>query len=281
MEIGENKSFTIEADSFNISLASSYHLSIQIGITHLSYSLLNINTLNYEYVKNYNISSSEETAIEISEIITNDSILRNQFSSQSIAFVNFPSTLVPNNIYKKEDAKTFLSFNTEIKGKVITDTILSKKVNLIYCVPKNLLEITKNFFPNAKQKSQESILIEQYNNLNDNTNTAYIYLNENKLLITIFKHKELVFNNTFEYKTKEDILYFTLFTLEQLKLSTEEIKVIVFGTIEKDDPYFNLLYDYIRNIKLGERPREFTFPNAFNTISSHRYFGLFTQVLCV
>ena len=112
MEIGENKSFTIEADSFNISLASSYHLSIQIGITHLSYSLLNINTLNYEYVKNYNISSSEETASEISEIITNDSILRNQFSSQSIAFVNFPSTLVPNNIYKKEDAKTFLSFNT-------------------------------------------------------------------------------------------------------------------------------------------------------------------------
>ena len=48
-----------------------------------------------------------------------------------------------------------------------------------------------------------------------------------------------------------------------------------------DDEYFNLLYDYIRNLKLGNRPHQFTFPAEFDSLSKHKYFGLFTQVLCV
>ena len=62
METGENKFFVLQSDSFNIALASSYHLSIQIGITHFSYCLLNTTTFTYEYAKKYSISSVEDTA---------------------------------------------------------------------------------------------------------------------------------------------------------------------------------------------------------------------------
>ena len=48
-----------------------------------------------------------------------------------------------------------------------------------------------------------------------------------------------------------------------------------------EDEFFNILFEYVRNIKIGERPNKFTFPNAFNTLGQHKYFGLFTQVLCV
>ena len=72
-----------------------------------------------------------------------------------------------------------------------------------------------------------------------------------------------------------------LFSFEQLKLSPEEIEITLFGTIEKEDESFNILFEYVRNIKIGERPNKFTFPNAFNTLGQHKYFGLFTQVLCV
>jgi len=281
METGENKFFVLQSDSFNIALASRYHLSIQIGITHFSYCLLNTTTLTYEYVKKYSISSAEDTTSEISEIINNDSIIKTEFSSQSVAFVNFPSTLVPTTLYKKEDAETLLSFNTKINGEAIVDNILSQEAHLIYSVPKNIIDIISNFFPNAKQKAQESILIQQYSQLNTDVDKAYVYLNEQKAGITIFKGNKLIFNNTFDYLTKEDLLYFVLFSFEQLKLSPEDIEVTLFGTIEKEDEFFNLLYEYIRNIKLGERPHQFTFPTAFNTLAQHKYFGLFTQVLCV
>jgi len=281
METGENNPIIIQSDNFNIALANSYHLSIQLGISHFSYCLLNTTTFTYDYAKIYTLSSVDDTAAEITEIINNDALIKTEFSSESVAFVNFPSTLTPSSLYKKEEKATILAFNTEVKGEVLADTILSQKTHLIYSVPESILTIVSNFFPKAKQKAQESILIEQYGQLNNNTEKAYLYLNQNKVTITFFKENKLVFNNAFTYITKEDLLYFVLFSFEQLKLSTEKIEVILFGAIEKDDEYFNLLYDYIRNLKLGKRPHQFNFPTEFDSLAEHKYFGLFTQVLCV
>jgi len=281
METGESNPICIQSDNFNIALANSYHLSIQLGISHFSYCLLNTTTFTYDYAKKYSLSSKEDIATEITEIINNDAIIKADFSSQSVAFINFPSTLVPNTLYKKEDAKTLLAFNTEVKGEILIDNILSQKAHLIYAVPESIVSIVSNFFPKAKHKAQESILIQQYSQLNTDTEKAYLYLNEQKVGITIFKGNKLIFNNTFDYTSKEDLLYYALFSFEQLKISPNSIDVTVFGTIENEDEHFNLLYDYIRNIKLGKRPHQFTFPTEFNTLSEHKYFGLFTQVLCV
>ena len=281
METGESNPICIQSDNFNIALANSYHLSIQLGISHFSYCLLNTTTFTYDYAKKYSLSSKEDIATEITEIINNDAIIKADFSSQSVAFVNLPSTLVPNTLYKKEDAKTLLAFNTEVKGEILIDNILSQKAHLIYAVPESIVSIVSNFFPKAKHKAQESILIQQYSQLNTDTEKAYLYLNEQKVGITIFKGNKLIFNNTFDYTSKEDLLYYALFSFEQLKISPNSIDVTVFGTIENEDEHFNLLYDYIRNIKLGKRPHQFTFPTEFNTLSEHKYFGLFTQVLCV
>ena len=281
MATGENKINVIQSNSFNIALANHYHLSIEISAFSLCYCILNNKTLSYEYTKEYNLSSDQDTKTEISEIITNDTILKADFSSKSIAYVNSPSTLVPSALYKEEDKELFLSFNTKISGDVISDNITSQEAYLIYCIPEGIESVITNFFPDAKQKSQESILIEQYVKLNTNTENAYLHLNKNKATVTIFKKNKFIFNNTFEYSTKEDLLYFVLFAFEQVKVSPENIILTIFGDIEKGDDYFNLLYDYIRHIKLGERPSQLSFPNEFNHLSSHKYFGLFTQILCV
>jgi hypothetical protein len=281
METGENNPIIIQSDDFNIALANRYHLCIQLGMSHFSYCLLNTTTFTYDYTKMYTLSSADDDASEITEIINNDAIIKAEFSSESVAFVNFPSTLVPSSLYKKEETEAILAFNNGVKGKALVDTILSQKAHLIYSVPESILTIVNNFFPKAKQKAQESILIQQYSQLNNNTENAYLYLNQNKVTITFFKANKLIFNNSFDYLTKEDLLYFVLFSFEQLKLSTENIEVILFGTIEKDDKYFNLLYDYIRNLKMGKRPHQFTFPAEFESLAEHKYFGLFTQVLCV
>ena len=281
MEIGENNAIHIQTESFNIGLASSYHLSIQLGIHHFSYCLLNTTTFTYDYVKKYPLTSKDNTETEITEIINHDSILKAEFFSQSIAFVNFPSTLVPDRLYKKEEAEILLAFNSKVNGTILADNIFSQNAYLIYCVPESILTIVSNFFPKAKYKAQESILIQQYSQLNTENKKAYLYLNEQKVGITIFNSDKLIFNNSFKYTSKEDLLYYVLFSFEQLKLSPDSIDVTVFGTIEDTDKSFSLMYEYIRNIKLGKRPHQFTFPNEFVALADHKYFGLFTQILCV
>ena len=281
METGENNPIHIQTENFNIGLASSYHLSIQLGAYHFSYCLLNTTTFTYDYVKKYPLTSKDNTATEITEIINNDANLKAEFFSQSIAFVNFPSTFVPDRLYKEEEAETLLAFNTKVNGRVLADNIVSQKAYLIYSVPESILTIVSNFFPKAKYKAQESIIIQQYSQLNTKNKKAYLYLNEQKVGITIFNGNKLIFNNSFKYASKEDLLYYVLFSFEQLKLSPESINVSVFGTIEDTDEYFDLMYEYIRNIKLGKRPHQFIFPTEFNPLADHKYFGLFTQILCV
>ena len=281
METGENNPFHIQTENFNIGLASSYHLSIQLGICHFSYCLLNITNFTYDYIKNYPLTSKDNTATEITDIINNDAILKADFHSQSLAFVNFPTTLLPHRLYKKKEAKSLLAFNTEVNGTVLADNIVSQKAQLIYSVPESILTIVTNFFPKAKYKAQESILIQQYSQLNTEKKKAYLYLKEKKVGITIFNCNKLILNNSFNYSSKEDLLYYVLFSFEQLNISTNSIDVTVFGTIEDTDESFSLMYEYIRNIKLGKRPHQFTFPTEFNTLSHHKYFGLFTQILCV
>ena len=281
METGENNPIHIQTEDFNIGLASSYHLSIQLGIYHLSYCLLNTTTFTYDYVKKYPLSSKENTATAITKIINNDPILKTNFSSQSVAFVNFPSTLVPDRLYKEEEAESLLAFNTKVNGTVLADNIVSQKAHLIYSVPESILNIVSNFFPKAKYKSQESILIQQYSQLNTEKKKVYLYLNEQKLGITFFDGDKLIFNNSFKYTSKEDLLYYVLFSFEQIKLSPDSIEVTVYGSIEDNDESFSLMYEYIRNIKLGKRPHQFTFPTEFNPLADHKYFGLFSQILCV
>tara|TARA_B110000967_G_C18839181_1_gene538435 strand:- start:224 stop:1069 length:846 start_codon:yes stop_codon:yes gene_type:complete len=281
METGENNPIHIQTENFNIGLANSYHLSIQLGVYHFSYCLLNTTTFTYDYIKKYPLIYKDNTATEITEIINNDSILKADFSSQSLAFVNFPSTLVPDKMYKKEEAESLLAFNTKVIGTVLADNIISQEAYLIYSVPKSILTIVSNFFPKAKYKAQESILIQQYSELNTEREKAYLYLNEQKAGISIFNSDKIIFNNSFKYTSKEDLLYYVLFCFEQLNISPDSIDLTVFGSIEDTDESFNLMYEYIRHIKLGKRPHQFTFPAEFITLADHKYFGLFTQVLCV
>ena len=280
METGESNPL-VEIGEFDISLSTGYHLSIQLGIEHFSYCLLNTTTFTYDYIKNYSLNSKDNTATEISEIINKDAILKAEFFSQSIAFVNFPSTLVPDKLYKEEEAKTLLAFNTKVIGTVLVDKIMSQQAYLIYSVPESILTIVSNFFPNAKYKAQDSILIEQYSKLNNEKKNTYIYLNEQKVSVTIFNGDKMIFNNSFKFTSKEDLLYYVLFSFEQLNISPDTINVTVFGNIEGTDESFSLMYEYIRNIKLGKRPHQFIFPTEFNPLADHKYFGLFTQILCV
>ena len=72
-----------------------------------------------------------------------------------------------------------------------------------------------------------------------------------------------------------------LFSYEQLKLSSENIEVTLFGEISKNDENYKILYDYIQNITFGKSPQGVSFPNEFKNLAKHQYYGLFSQVLCV
>jgi len=80
--------------------------------------------------------------------------------------------------------------------------------------------------------------------------------------------------NFFSFNTKEDFIYYILFTAEQLNLNPEEFELNLMGDIEKESELYAIVYQYIRNIK-------FYAPNntamQLNEIPSHSHFTILNQ----
>ena len=64
--------------------------------------------------------------------------------------------------------------------------------------------------------------------------------------------KKPTFYNSFQYKNKEDLLYYILLVYKMLELDTNSYPLILSGMIEKESEIYHLLYQYIRNVYIEE-----------------------------
>ena len=113
METG--KANNIQASTFKTSLCEQYHLSVQFGLKQFSYCIINRKTKYIEYFNNIIQDKN------ILEVINNDKNLKLEFKSSSVVFTNFPYTLVPNELFLKENSKKTLELNSDIFDKINTD----------------------------------------------------------------------------------------------------------------------------------------------------------------
>ena len=275
MVIGENNNKTILADSsFDSNQISNLHLSIELSYSSLSYCI--IDTQKYRCLL---LSSQKLETDNLLEIFSNDDYLSQNFKSKSISFVNFANTLVPFELYEKEDKENLFALNHELNDEVLLEDNLREEIINLHAVPKLFFQTIKNILPEATLRSQSSILINNFTNLNLKVETMFLYLKDSFVNIVVTKGKNLLFQNKFNYVTKEDLLFYVLFSIQELNFSNEDINTIVYGNVTENE--FNILYDYIRNIKYGNKLKDISCSNEFNSIENHCYSILYRQFLCV
>ena len=274
MVTGENNSKVfIKDSSFDDNQIPNYHLAIEVGKESISYCI--IDPKKHRCILLYSKDCNIE---ELFNLFQDDAFITKKFSSKSISVINFPNTLVPKELYDEKDKEKLFELNHIPNDIILKDNLRNEIVN-VYSIPKTLYQTINNLIPEAKLKAQSSILINNFLSYNQMKETMFLYIKDCFVNIIITKNEKLLFQNKFEYKTKEDLLFYVLFCIQQINLSNEEIKTIVFGSIKKEE--FNILYDYIRNIEYGNKLKDISCGNEFNNIPEHCYNVLFRQYLCV
>jgi hypothetical protein len=76
----------------------------------------------------------------------------------------------------------------------------------------------------------------------------YINVSKRSFDIVVLENKKLIFSNIFSYETKEDFIYYILFTAEQIKLDTAVFNLYFLGEINIDSEIYKIAYKYIKNI---------------------------------
>lgn len=236
-----------------IEVTSKRKLSIQFSLDGFSFSTTNTHNEVIEF-SSYTFSktkNSPELVLEkLQDIFKKEKSLQYDFETVTVIHQNNLNTLVPNEYFKKDALKSYLKYSIKtIASDLITfdelDFMNSKNVYVPYV---NINNFLFQNFGEFEYKHYSSVLLEKLFSIATNDICCYIHVSKSTFDIVIIKNSNLQFFNIFEYKTKEDFMYYVLFTLEQLDLSTEETLVSILGDMEEDSDLFRLMYTYIRNI---------------------------------
>ena len=166
----------------------------------------------------------------------------------------------------------YLKFNAKIlKTDYISfDSLATIDSSNVYVPLININNYIFETFGSFDYKHASTVMIETLlQQTSHNTEaTFYINVNDTTFEIISIENKQLVFYNTFEYSSKEDFLYYVLFTIEQLKLNPETIKIVLIGKIDTNDAIYTILYKYIRFVEFLKPNYNFDFKkeldNSYN-----------------
>jgi hypothetical protein len=216
-------------------------------------------------------------------VIRQSGILRLPYKKVSLGIVNSKSTLVPNSLFDAGEKEALLKFNHSLEEDevIAVDHLPNLDAKNIYAFSAALRQQFQEIYPHLTIHHCSSPFIEYFllRHKRLDSKIALVNLQTTTLEIIVLNAGKLLFYNSFGYQTPEDIIYFLLFVFEQLQLNPETIDVELFGELEKNSPAYQLLYKYIRNLKLGDRPGELDYSIKIAALPKHCYTSLFSQFL--
>ncbi|MEC8724610.1 MAG: DUF3822 family protein [Bacteroidota bacterium] len=232
-------------------------LSIQAGLSGLSFFVLDrfSEIIVDVFVKNFSKQQTPDQLLKsVKTAFNRNDSLQQSFSKVQIIHDNEMQTLVPSALFEEAHLSDYLKYNTKIfKTDFITyDVIQNKDAMLVYIPFVNINNYIFERFGSFEYKHSATVLIDKILQLEKNNNQKKFYINIQQThfeLIALDRNSFQLFNR-FEYKTREDFIYYILFTAEQLDFNPENFKCILMGAVKVNDELFSIAFKYIRHVSL-------------------------------
>ncbi|MCL6266408.1 DUF3822 family protein [Flagellimonas myxillae] len=232
-------------------------LSIQVGLNGLSFCVVDTisnQILAFEKVSFKTSSTPYLVLKELKAVLNKNSTVGTQFSEVVVIHKNGLFSLVPKTLFKKEELANYLKFNTKIMANdhIAYDEIANHDMVNVYVPFANVNNHIFDLFGEFEFKHTGTVLISTLLNQTRTNNqpVCYVHVAEKEMEIVVISERKLLFYNHFEYKTKEDFLYYLLFSLEQLQMDLEKVHLKLFGLVEEGDAIFELCYTYIKTVSV-------------------------------
>lgn len=267
-------------------IPTKQELSIQISLSGLSFCILQRDTKAITFLKDYSFDrklNPHEVLDKVKHFFNTESFLQSSFSNVNVIHVNELSTLVPKSLFDENHLADYLKFNSKIlKSDFIAyDSIEINDTANVYVPYVNINNFIYDLFGAFTYKHVSTILIEHILAIEKHTSNVKVYINVNKNhfeMVVIDKSKLLLYN-TFEYSTKEDFIYYILFTAEQLQLNPELFELIFIGDIDSKDELYFITYKYVQFVFFGNRNDPYKFNLNAQPKNNHSHFTILKSFL--
>tara|TARA_R110001583_G_scaffold125274_2_gene276806 strand:+ start:10528 stop:11370 length:843 start_codon:yes stop_codon:yes gene_type:complete len=259
------------------------HLSIQLRLDGFSFCVYNTLQKELGVFAVYEFENEPISPYKYLELVTQlyneEIILQVKYNSVSVSHSNNLVTQVPKPLFDKNNLSNYLQHTVKVleNDYIAYDEVANSEIINVYIPFVNINNFLLDTYGTFIYKHSSTILIEKLLNNYKNFEGDFCFVNvsNSNFEVIILKNKKLALFNSFSFSTKEDFIYYILFTAEQLNLNPEEFNLVLLGAIEKESELFTILYQYIRNIVFYEPA---VHPSILNDISSHSHFTLLNQL---
>jgi len=163
-------------------------------------------------------------------------------------------TFVPTALFDEEFLGSYLQYNTKVfeTDFFAFDALQNYEMNHVYIPFVNINNFLLDQFSTFNYKHVNTILVSKLLEISKNIDEkqVFVHFSKNKFEIVIVNNQKLLLFNSFDYITKEDFIYYLLFTIEQLNINPEHFKLQLLGLINEDSDLFQIAFKYIRNVSL-------------------------------
>jgi len=289
MTISLNPTENLFDPNINKQNFSSISLSVQLSLTNLSFCIIDNSQHKYLAIVNY-VFPEKVSAYDLAEFLGKlfeyEILLKKDYKNIIISYESNQSTLVPSEIFdinKQDEYLRFLNVITEDKI-VISNQIEDLKLYSVFSIPKSVYNVlNKNLSKFKLIHSSDSFIQCLYFNFSrlDNFNEkVFLNVENHEFELVVFRNNNLLLYNSFQFKTKEDFLYFLLFTLKQLNVDSTKIQLVLSGKITPNSAVFVMLTKYFSNVIFIENQSYYSFSEVLANIPPQQYFKLLNQIKC-
>ena len=269
-----------ESINLNSKNTDNYIMTIQYSLDGLSFVVFDTAENKFIALKHYHTTekniSLETLLLELQE---KESLIFDEFKNVNILIDNNNNTFVPKDYFQEETKEDYLSLLNIKHSNVLTDDIVEHNIVNVYSYDDKLNFLNNNIKVYHSSSILIKKLLKEFSGRNPETR-AFVNVKNNSYELIIINNDKLVFHNYFNFNTKEDFLYFILFTFDQLNIDNESIPLYFLGFIEEKSPVVELCSRYIRNIRFFNRDNDFNYINELNSVPYYYYYTLYSFISC-
>ena len=272
-------------NSVDFNKSKDNHLSIQLSLDGFSFCIIDKNVnevVLIQHIPFKNSSSTPEKHLKNVELVFKDvDLLNKRYNSVNVSHVNDLSTLVPKPLFDPNHINSYIKYSSKTykNDYIVYDEIENHDMFNVFIPFVNINNFLLEKFGSFEYKHFSSILVEHLLNTYKFSERPHLFvdLHNEHFEIVAIENNKLVLYNSFKYKTEEDFIYYILFTAEQLNFNPEKFELVLSGSIVKDDTYYKIAYNYVRNISLLENRSKYTFSESFNEETKREFYTLLNQ----
>ena len=212
--------------------------------------------IEFDDLKAKSSQSAGELLKMIKSKINQNFFQTHQIEELQVIYGNPQFSIVPKDYFEEDHLPHYLKYSSKlIEGDDFSfDPIESLDAKMVYIPYININNYLFDVFGSFEfNHVLTNLIVKTSKNKTSVDETVYVHVCHHHIYLIAYQKDKMVLANAFEYDTPEDLSYYILFSVQQLQMDRENLRLNFTGNFfnTEENNAFKILSNYIRHISFS------------------------------